>query len=34
MFKLADLDDDNCVDSEEFYLFFKKMGISLSQHRI
>lgn len=34
MFKLADIDGNGDIDMREFRLFFKKIGIDLSEHRI
>lgn len=34
MFKVADIDGDNTLDMREFKLYFKKMGIELSEHRV
>lgn len=34
MFKLADLDGGGEIDMREFKLFFKKIGIDLSDHRV
>jgi len=34
MFKLADIDGSNSLDMREFRLYFKKIGIDLSEHRV
>lgn len=34
MFKLADISGDAYLDMREFRLYFKKIGIELSDHRI
>lgn len=34
MFKLADIDSSGNIDMREFRLYFKKIGIDLSEHRV
>lgn len=34
MFRLADIDGNGTLDMREFKLYFKKLGLSFSNHRI
>jgi Ca2+-binding EF-hand superfamily protein len=34
MFKLADLDNSGSLDMREFRLYFKKLGLTFSDHRV
>jgi Ca2+-binding EF-hand superfamily protein len=34
MFKLADLDNNGYLDIKEFQIYFKKLGLVFSDHRI